>query len=168
MLLESRTPRQFLLTQRLISQFHLHREAAAILLLSAESGSTAAGGRNSIASMRLMKLLNVIYAFLAALCKDNPKLQNGVLHFLEGAGGEDNQGKGWEKHEEEDLSVLERHMQMDEIHPEPLIQTILSQNMKVSAMHGRDWARFILKIFNTSHLQSEKVRVRRPCVKPPC
>ena len=159
---QSKSPEESLLTQRLIAGIGFHREAVSLLVQSHENsklGSSAAvAGASSGAEVltpQTASLYNVVYRFLALVCANNTTLQQEVVHMLacDAIVAPRDHGSEATGHE---VDLIKTHLQMEGMNPEPLMQVVLSQNLKLNSLLGREWGRFIVTKLNSAYFSCPK------------
>jgi hypothetical protein len=152
-LLQSKGPDESHLTQRLIASLGFHREAVSLLLQAHQNSKL--GSTTELGAPEIADLLNAVYRFLASLCSNNKTLQQDVVRLLAcdaSVAQRENERQGTGN----DVDLIKTHVQMEGMHPEPLMQVILSQNNKLNSLLGREWGRFIVTTFNPAFVTTPK------------
>jgi hypothetical protein len=130
------------LIQHLIASLGFHREAVSLLLQAHQNSKL--GSTTELGEPEMAGLLNAVYRFLASLCSNNKTLQEDVVRLL-ACDASVAQRKNERQGTENDVDLIKTHVQMEVMHPEPLMQVILSQNDKLNSLLGREWAHSTLK-----------------------
>ena len=144
MLKDSQNPQELIITQRLMAHLQIHRESAWLLA-------------SPCPSSHLVDLYNIVYSLLEALCSQNIKLQQEVMHQLAFDSNMNLKGTNSNSSGQvTNVNLIQAHIQMESLQPELLVQAVFSQNIKLNSAFGREWAQHVVAMLNSKTVASMK------------